>query len=531
METDVTQAGHWDAICVGAGITSLAFGAQVVARHPGARILVIDKHSAAGGYATQFSRPKAGALFDCSLHKLTGTRETGNLRRMFREMGLDQELEMLSHPDHFEACLLGEGLVLGNSPAIVKQKLLERFPAEADGLHRFFAEVEVHGRNSYYQFQILSGEYEVDFAQLRLAHRQLKPISVAEAMAQRFSDGLLQEILAAPSIYVGGFPEELSYLYFLHVVYASLYLGNAYISGRSQRLSDVLAARICAAGGEVMLSTTVTDIVPGVDGTAHRVVTLRGNFTADRLYINAAPQHAMARLLPPLEALAPARERLKNLKPSRATTTLYLTTDADPGTLGLHSVETMIFEVPQHEGIAARARSDAQPADAELAELAFWRLSPVEVTNYHALDGSGGRVVCMNVLDTIAHWPERRSKDYKEKKRRAIEVLLARLLAAKPGLAGHILHTELATPRTYQRYTNNTDGAGFGALVGTNAVAHVFHHGFPFKGIHFLSAWVSGAGYEATFGYAEMKSREWPGAGLHPLPPAPPVRSSMKELL
>ena len=70
---------RWDAICVGAGITSLAFGAQVVKRHPGARILVIDKHGVPGGYATVFQRPKAGAAFDCSLHKLSGMGEGGTI--------------------------------------------------------------------------------------------------------------------------------------------------------------------------------------------------------------------------------------------------------------------------------------------------------------------------------------------------------------------------------------------------------------------------------------------------------------------
>ena len=39
----------------------------------------------------------------------------------------------------------------------------------------------------------------------------------------RVSDPLLREILGASTIYVGAFPEELGYLYYLHLLYATLH--------------------------------------------------------------------------------------------------------------------------------------------------------------------------------------------------------------------------------------------------------------------------------------------------------------------
>ena len=400
-----SRDGGWDVVCVGAGITSLAFGAHMAARHPQARVLVLDKHTVPGGYASEFVRPKAGAVFDCSLHKLTGTRAGGNLKRMFDELGLSDELRLIDHPDFFEACLPCEALDFGNSPQAVQAALAARFPSETDNLQRFFAEVETHGRNSYYQFQIMDGSYDVDFKQLRLAHRQLKGRSVSDALAERFVDGHLIEILGATSVYVGGYPEDLSYLYFLHVVYASLYLGNAYVAGRSQQLSDALVRRIRGAGGEVVLGSTVRRIVPGEGGRPHQVHTLRDRFDANAVYINAAPHHAMGKLFDDDDAaLAPVRARLEALKPSRPTTTLYLTTDRPPAELGLGSVETMIFNGPHAPALAQRLAANRTPDDAALAERAFWWESPVEVTNYHALDPSGGHVVCVNVLDAMAHW-------------------------------------------------------------------------------------------------------------------------------
>ena len=137
----------------------------------------------------------------------------------------------------------------------------------------------------------------------------------------------------------------------------------------------------------------------------------------------------------------------------------------------------------------------------------------MEVTNYHALDPGGGMALCLNVLDTIAHWPARKTPAYRPKKQRAAEVLIERLLRFKPGLRGHIAYHDVSSPHTYRRYTNNHEGAGYGALVGTNVAAHTFHHRFPVAGVHFLSAWVAGSGYEAAFGFAEAKARRLEACG------------------
>lgn len=505
----MTSARHWDAICVGAGITSLAFGAQLVKKHPGIRIALIDKHSVPGGYATVFHRPKAPAVFDCSLHKLSGTGDGGNLQRIFNALGLSDELRLVIPDDYFEAVLPDKTFSLGNHPTIAELELARQFPDESQALADFFNEVAIHGRNGYYQFQMMDGSFEPDFAELRYAHRHLKHISVAEALATRFRSGYLKELIAATGIYVGGYPEDLGYLYFLHVVYATLFKGNAYVKGASQRMSDVLAARIESAGGMVLLNTTVKNIVRDESDHVTGVNTTRGDFFSSKVYINAAPHYAVDALFGADEKLRPVARKLESLKPSRSTTTVYLTTSAPPTSLGLTSSETMIIGSVHDEAIAHRNAAAAQPQDEPLNEHAYWHCSPMEVTNYHALDAANGNVICLNILDAITHWPLRKSVTYKSKKLRAARIMLERLYTAKPALRGHITYTEVSTPRTYQRFTNNTDGAGYGAMIGTDLSSHLFHHHFPLKGVHFLSAWVAGPSYEAAFGYAEMKVGQW----------------------
>ena len=133
----------------------------------------------------------------------------------------------------------------------------------------------------------------------------------------------------------------------------------------------------------------------------------------------------------------------------------------------------------------------------------------MEVTNYHLLDPKGGNVLCLNLLDDIEHWPKRRTLPYRKKKARAGEVMLQRLYEKFPQLEGRVKYTEVATPRTYVRFTNNTNGSGYGAMVSTDLSGHSFHHKFPVKGVDFISAWVAGPSYEAAFGYARMKANNW----------------------
>jgi all-trans-retinol 13,14-reductase len=507
-----SHAAQWDLICVGAGITSLAFAAQLAMRHPGLRVLIVEKHIVPGGYASVFHRPKQDAIFDCSLHKLSGMTGSGNLRRIFQSLGLMDELELVYPDDYFQASLPGKTVLLPNNAAQLKKLLCELYPEDSEALEQFFADVELHGKNSYFQFQMMNGSYDVPIGELirhlRFAHKNFKGITVDEAFHKMFKSSEVRELLAMPGCYVGGHPEDLSYLYFLHIIYATLYCGNAYVRGASQKLSDALVKRIEQAGGKVLLQTQVERIEVDNDMHVKGVTTEHGFYSARQIYVNAAPRYAVEELLDPELPLQATKEKLSELRPSWATTTLYLVTDIDPAECGLDCIET--FLVAQLNDDAKHIRDQAaKSADPALCELAYWKLSPIEVTNYHALEPNNGRVLIFNLLDAVNHWPQRRTPEYKQKKQRATEAMLERLYERFPGFRGHVQYTEVSSPHTYRRYTNNTDGAGFGAFVGTAISPHVFHHNFPISGLYFMSTWVAGASYEAAFGYAEHKALGW----------------------
>lgn len=89
-------------------------------------------------------------------------------------------------------------------------------------------------------------------------------------------------------------------------------------------------------------------------------------------------------------------------------------------------------------------------------------------------------------------------------RRRARNALLGRLLEHFPDMQGHVRYVELSTPRTCLRYTNNTHGSGYGALVEPPSTKHAPSRRLPVDNLRFVSQWVSGGGYEATIGYGAM---------------------------
>lgn len=497
--------GEWDAVYIGSGITALTHAALTVDRNPALRVLVLEQHDVAGGYATEFLRPKLDARFDCSLHKLTGMGPEGNLRALFKELGLEDKMRLCFPSTWFEV-LGADRLTLPEDEHATQMQLTRMFPSQKAALERFFEEVRTYGRDSYMQFETLQGNYEPDFKQLRWAHRHLKPLTVAQALRQRFSDERLVEILALPAIYVGCFPEQCAYLYYLHVVYASLYMRSAYLEGGSQRLSDLLVEKLRAMGSEVRTGVEVGQIV--VDGLQAKGVVAGGDLIRCRhVYVNASPEHAMRDLLPDLEALQEPRRRVKEQIPANSTSTIYLLLDTRPDLLGLESAETMILADNPEQAEEARALARSSLTDTMISEDAYWARSSFEVTNYALLSSSAGNVVIINVLDDVRHWPERKTPEYRAKKRRLVQVVLSRLFRILPEIEPHVRYREISTPRTYERYTRNKAGSGYGALVSPGAAPGVSGITFPIKGVSFLSAWVSGSGYEATMGYARLMAR------------------------
>ncbi|HEX4421572.1 MAG TPA: NAD(P)-binding protein [Kofleriaceae bacterium] len=496
----MTGPSHYDVIVVGTGMTGMSFGLQVLTRHPGKRVLLLDKHHLAGGYATSFTRGECN--YDCSLHKLAGIKR-GNTRRILESLNVYNDLNIKHHETYFSIRHKDLLFDLPEDADGFCAALKDRFPEDAAGIDRFHEDIVVHGKDGYNQFRMMSGDYVPNLKTLRYAHKHYKHLTVLDALNQRFKNPLVREICGAPCIYAGGLSEDLSYLYYLHILYASMVCGTGYVQGGAQYLSDTFVKHIQQRGGEVVLRVNVQEVLLDDAGTAYGIRTSDGTYFAKDVVLNCSPHYAFSSLIAEHHRPEKVLSSLEQLRPSWSTTTLYLELLDSPSALGLPHGETMLISDDTEAGLQHRRRL----ASAEDYELGFWEHSPMMITNYHDLDPGGGNVVCLNVLDSFDHWPKRKTPDYRPWKTKCAEVILNRFRRAFPEAAARVKRTNLATPHTYERYTNNFKGAGYGAMVGTDISGHSFHYNMPLKRLHFMSSWVAGPSYEAAMGYAEMRCK------------------------
>lgn len=495
----------YDIICTGSGITVLSYVLSLLKKDPTKRVLIIEKHRLVGGYSTCFTRPNQDSILDVSLHKLTGMGKNGNLRKLLESYGMLSELQMV-YPDVMFMASTEKGKIHFHHDMSSLIEALKNYCDEDNmlALDDFFSDVMTYGYDSYMQHEILMGNYEPDFKRLRFAHKNLKGITVYDKLKEKFKNSLLREMIAVPCIYVGAFPEQASYLYFLHVWYASFFNRTAYPTSGSQGISDFFRKEIEKLGGTFKLRETVEKIHLSSDGTrCEKIETHKATYTANKFVFNTSHEYVLSLMNQrERECIHLEQDQLPEI--ANSTTTLYIILNEAPEKLGL-TVEEMIILSPDCDMAKSyRDRARANPQDAALNEKAYWELSTIEVTNYHLLAPNHGKVVVINVLDRIEHWPERKTQPYKEKKLRVQSLILKRLIDHFPRVRDAIKYVEVASPKTYKRYTNNTNGSGFGYLVSGKSAR------IPLKlcdNIQIMSQWVSGGGYEATIAFGHMSSQ------------------------
>jgi len=462
-------AEQWDAIVVGSGIGGLT-AAVLLGAHGGKRVLVLERHYAAGGFTHTFRRP--GYEWDVGLHYIGGMQdETSPVRRAFDHVTAGK-VKWTPMPEVYDRMrIAGQTFDYVAGLERFRERMKQAFPSDAAAIDKYVAAVQACNRASrlYYAEKAIPGVIAaVAGGLMRAGYMRWARRTTREVLEGLTANHELIGVLTAQWGDYGLPPAQSSFA--VHATIAEHYFaGASYPKGGAGSIAEAMVPLVEGHGGCVVTGAEVAGIL--VDGAKAVGVQMSDGreFLAPLVVSDAGAANTFQRLLPEnLTALDSVRGKLRNLQPSTAHTSLYVGLDRSDAELGLQGTNLWVYPGFDHDANVERFARDF-PSDMDAAFPGVYISFPsAKDTSFQTRFPGKSTVeaIAMMPYAAFAKWGEsrwkRRGKEYDALKQRLTAQLLAELERQVPAVSGHVACAELSTPVTTQHFMNYGSGEIYG---------------------------------------------------------------------
>lgn len=463
-----TPEGAWDAIVIGSGMGGLA-SAALLARHANRRVLVLERHSTAGGFTHVFTRP--GFEWDVGVHYL-GQCAPGEPVRALLDEVTGGAVDWARMPEVYDRVILaGEPFDLVAGGRRFVDALAARFPGQRSAIERYLGAIASVGRVSapFFAERALSPRLARWIGPaLRAPHHRYSDRTVEEVVRPIVGTGPLYDVLTAQCGDYGLLPSEASFA--IHAMVVGHYLrGGYYPVGGASRIAVGAADVIAEAGGEIFVAAEVAEVLVE-RGRAVGVRMVDGRVLRAPIVISdTGAASTFLRLLPP-EIVHEVTERsglgdaLRAVGPSASHLSLYLGLDGTDAELGLTGTNLWIYPEKDRERAFPRFLADPD-APIPLVYASFPSSKDPSFAVRHP-GKSTVELVTIASYDWVRPWQDARWKkrgaDYEAWKTRMSERLLEIVLRERPAIRGRVVHAELSTPLSTRHFTAYAQGEIYG---------------------------------------------------------------------
>jgi phytoene dehydrogenase-like protein len=449
-----------DVVVVGAGLGGLVAAAYLATA--GRRVVVVDRHSVAGGTATVFTHH--GYEFDVGVHYLGDCGPGGGIPRILAPLGIELTFREMD-PDGFDTFVFPDQTFrVPKGVEVFRRRLHAAFPAETAGIDAYLD-------------TITALDAELTGGAPPRALLEHADTTVGALFDRIGLSARLRSVLDGQHGTYALPPSRASLA--LHAALCMHYLKGAwYPEGGGQVIADALVAHIQAHGGEIILQTPVTRIV--VEGGAARGVELhvpsalraRGvptRIDAPVVISGADLKRTVLELVGADVAPPTLVERVRGYEMALPLFVLYLVLDRDLRAEGHPNTNVWVFP-DDVEGAYTTLEAGRVP-DEPFAYLTFASLK--DPTNERLCrPGQTNLQVMTLVPGDPAFWGlragpaagerYRTNPAYRARKRELRDRLLATAEAGLPGITDAIVYEECATPMTHERFVRSTGGTSYG---------------------------------------------------------------------
>jgi all-trans-retinol 13,14-reductase len=437
----------YDSIVVGSGITGLT-AARILAQN-GKRVLLLEKASILGGSLARFR--VEGIPFDVGFHFTGGFNDDHNgvLDEILTILGVRERI----HPIYFprDAChrmifpASGVDYTIPCGIEIVHEKLKRDFPAERDGLDRYFRRfttvIEATPTLNVSGFDTFPPPIEED------------RITLQSVLDECATDRVLQTVLGGLCMCYGTKPDEVSFSTHCRVSYG-LTESLARVEDGGDAFVDALVDVLRSDNVDIRTRCTVAQCTDVAERKVGRFVLSDGSeISAGSCIFTMHPNTIMSVL--PKEHLSKAfQSRVGDFEASNSFFTVYGSLDG-PDVGGACTLASILPDADLNTMLTCQS---PEPADGAMMVLR---------SRERGSDGPVNTVTALEVSfpETTQHWAQtklkRRPPEYYEYKRQRTESVVGRIRDFIPECRD-VRVIDSATSLTYRDYLHNPDGSAYG---------------------------------------------------------------------
>jgi len=437
----------YDVIIIGAGISGLVCGCYLA--KAGMRVLIVEQHDKPGGYCTSFKR--SGFTFDAAAHSFGSYRESGHVRKVFADLGVDNIVKIRRYDP--SDCIITPDfqVTFWNDSKATIAGLAKIFPSEKVNIINFF--------------NFLMSPDQSEFA-------KLKNQTFDSLLRSFFSDEKLVSLLAFFMLGNGGLTPTLMHAFSGAKIFSEFIIdGGYYPEGGMQNIPNALDFILKKNNGEILYRRQVKKII--IQNNLIGGVELDDNETFSSKYVVAAcdMRQTLKNLLGDKITGKQRTDRLNNLLPSLSSFILYLGIKSP--FKGLPQRGTNMWYLPNYD--LDKIYRQVQNGKLNNAGIFMLRVSPDEKT----------MIVFMAApFKTRAYW--------NENKRKTAQDCLTIINKMIPDITDHITYFDAATPFTLYDYTLNYKGAAYGwAKTPSQTFDSIFSRTSFIAGLYLTGHWTS----------------------------------------
>ena len=455
----------YDAVVIGSGIGGLGVAA-LLASEAGKRVLVLERHTIAGGFTHTFSRK--GWEWDTGLHYVGGVHEENSFLRRIFDRVTENRLKWQPTGDIVDRIVVGDRefeYLAGRKQW--RERMLSDFPSEETAINRFLELVGDARKQSmgFFGEKAVPAPIASVFGWLmRRGFLKHSDRILGDVLDTLTDDRMLKAVLSAQYGDHGMPPAQASFA--MHAMVFAHYLeGAAYPIGGSAAIAEAIAPTIEATGGRIVVGAQVDEILT-TEGRVTGVRMADGRDILCPLVISDIGIPNTARQL--LSEATPGRRRLLEAAKAAGTSVghccLHIGLEKTAEELNLPKANIWVYPGPDHDASLRQFETDPA-APLPLVFISFPSAKDPDFERRHP-----GRatieVTTFAPYERFSRWQDqpagRRDEAYVEMKEGLSDRLLETLYRHVPQVKGKVAFHDLSTPLTTRWFCNYEHGEVYG---------------------------------------------------------------------